>query len=358
MAATFIELVRLRATSDPNVYISCSYPEKMGNTAAIAYGGCVQALVVQAAFKSIESRKEQRNFEIYSLLGNFLGPTLSDRNVKIVVTHVRDTRSFATRFVVASQVQNDGSERSTFSALVDFVAPNKIDTSHAGSPFVAYSKKPRMQYAPPEQLPTMRDIVLRKVQERKVHQKAADHFQNVVFGLNTKVVVSAIPPQGLHAHNAIGLDPLAESEQHALPLTDRFAVDWSKSKHELASPPPAPSRASLPACSYAEAGDAMSMSPASANASLVAFLMDAALSFIPLTFSKKSLADAAVASSLDTALRFFKPADMDDFHLREMQTHAGGDCRTYSEACLWDRSQNLVACMTQVCVLRPHAQKL
>ena len=358
MAANFFELVRLRATSQPDVYVSCANPEKMGNPADIAYGGCVQALSVQAAFKSIESRKELRNFEIYSMLGNYLGPTSADRKVKLTVSEIRTTRSFATRFVIASQLMNDGTERSTFSATIDFVAPNKIDNAKAGAPFTRYSRKPRMQYAPPEQLPSMRDIILRKVQEGKVDRDAADHLENLVFALNKKTLISAFPPQGLHAQNAIGLDPLAESYQHNTPLTDRFSVDWVKSMHDLSSPPAPPAADKLPKSNYTDVGAPLSVTSASANASLLVFMMDGALSFIPLTFSKMSLTDAGAASSLDCAVRFFSVPDMNEFHLREMQTIAGNECRTFSEAFLWDRNNNLVASTNQACVLRPHVHRL
>ncbi|SNX87670.1 uncharacterized protein MEPE_06380 [Melanopsichium pennsylvanicum] len=358
MAANFVELVRLRATSQPDVYVSCANPEKMGNPADIAYGGCVQALAVQAAFKSIESRKELLNFEIYSMLGNYLGPTYADRKVKLTVSNIRNTRSFATRFVIATQQMDNGNERNTFSATVDFVAPNRIHNAKAGAPFTRYSRKPRMQYAQPEQLPSMRDIVLRKVQEGKVDRDAADYLENTVFALNQKTLISAFPPQGLHAQNAFGLDPLAESDQHAAPLADRFSVDWAKSMQDFTLPAPTPSVDKLPQSDFKDVGPPLAVTSASANASLVVFMMDGALSFIPLTFSKMSLLDAGAASSLDCAIRFFAVPDMNLFHLREMQTITGNECRTYSEAFLWDRQQNLVASMTQACVLRPHMHRL
>ncbi len=332
----------------------------MGNPADIAYGGCVQALAVQAAFKSVETRNDLRNFEIYSVLGNYLGPTLADRKVKLSVTELRSTRSFATRFVIASQLQNDGSERNTFSATIDFTAPNKIDNSQAGEPFTRYSRKPRMQYAAPEHLPTMHAIVANKVKEGKVRQADASYFLDTLFALGNKVNTSTLPPQALHSQNALGLDPLAESEQHSLPLTDRFSADWVKSKQDLSSPPAPPSASSpsLPASNYTDVGAPLSVTRASANACWLTFIMDGSLSFIPLTFSKMTLMDAGAVSSLDCALRFFSVPDMNDFHLREMQTVAGGDCRTYSEAFLWNRNGDLVAATTQACVLRRRVSKL
>ncbi|PWY97115.1 hypothetical protein BCV70DRAFT_81590 [Testicularia cyperi] len=347
MAANFIELVRLRATDDPNVFISCSFPEKMGNPADIAYGGCVMALSVQAAFKTVEGRKGKPDFEIYSLLGNYLGPTLADRNVKLRVSTLRDTRSFATRFVIASQTQNDGSERDTFSASVDFIAPNTIDTASVGAPYTRYSKKPRHKYAAPETLPTMWDILKQKVQQGAIAQEAADVLENKIFALNKKVLIGAQPPESLHTDNGIGVDATVTSKHHANPLPERYAADWFKSRVALGtlSPPPSSDPKALPVTS------------ASANASLTAFVMDGALSFIPLTFSQKFLSDAGSVSSLDCALRFHSVLNLDDFHLREMYTLAGNDCRTYSEALLWDRDENLVATMNQSCILRPKVDR-
>lgn len=356
MAANFIELIRLRSTSSPDVYVSCTNPEKMGNPADIAYGGCVLALALQAAFQSIEARKQLDGFQVYSILGTYLGPTLANRKVKLTVSSIRNTRSFATRFVVATQLMDDGSERSTFSATIDFTAPNKIQLTKPREPFTRYSRKPKMQYAPPEQLPSLHDIVLRKVHEGKVDSKAADYLENVLFALNRKCLISALPPQSIHSQNAVGLDPLAESDQHAAPLADRVTADWVKSLQHLASPPSPP--ASLPESNYNDVGAALAVTSASANACLLAFLMDAALSFIPLTFSKMSLMDASAVSSLDCALRFFAVPNLDQWHLREMQTVTGNECRTYAESFLWDRNQNLVACMTQACVLRPHVNRL
>lgn len=348
MAANFIDLIRLRSTPTPDVFLSCSHPEKMGNVAPIAYGGCVVALALQAAFKSIEPDRSLHNFEVYSLLGNYLGPTKTDRPLKLTVSTIRNTRSFATRFVIASQTLDDGTERSTFSATVDFVAPNKIDTERAGGPFQRYSKKPRMQYALPEQLPSLQDLALRKVREGRASKSDADHLIDTVFGLGKKVLLQAYPPQSLHAINVLGLDPLAESDQHELPLPQRFSADWVKSLHSLSSPSPPPTHIK----------GALGVSNASANACWLAFVMDAALSFIPLTFSKMELKNASAVSSLDCALRFMCKPKVDEWHLREMQTNAGNDCRTYSEAMLWDREGNLVASMTQACILRPHLNKL
>lgn len=346
MAANFIELVRLQATDDANTFISCAKPEKMGNPADIAYGGCVLALAVHAAFTTVQATKP--NFEVYSVLGSYLGPTLADRTVTLRVSTLRETRSFATRFVVATQKYDDGSQRSTFSATVDFIAPNAINTEQAGVPYTRYSRKPKATYASPEQLPSMWEILDKKVAEGRLAQRESDFLRNVIFALNEKTIVGAQPPQSLHAENAMGADAKADSAQYKKALTDRMCVDYLKSRHllgALSQPPPgSPPRA-------------LEVTPAAANAAFGAFVMDAALSFIPLTMSGMNLNQAGAVSSLDCALRFHSKLDLDQFHLREMQTIAGNDCRTYSEAMLWDKDKNLVATMNQSCILRPKPQQ-
>lgn len=342
MASNFIELVRLQATDDANIFISCAKPEKMGNPADIAYGGCVLALSVHAAFNTVQATRP--DFEIYSVLGSYLGPTLADRTVTLKVSTLRETRSFATRFVVASQTYDDGSQRSTFSATVDFIAPNAINTEEAGTPYTRYSRKPKADYGPPESHPSMWEILDKKVAEGRLAQREADFLRNVIFALNEKTIIGTNPPESLHAENGIGADAKADSEQYKRPLTDRVCVDYLKSRALLGGhskpPPSSPPRA-------------LDVTPAAANAAFTAFIMDAALSFIPLTMSGMNLNMAGAVSSLDCALRFHAKLDFDKFHLREMQTISGNDCRTYSEAMLWDESKNLVATMNQSCILRP-----
>lgn len=59
-------------------------------------------------------RKELLDFEISSLLGSCLGSTFTDRKVKIIVSNSRTTCPFATRFILANEKMDDGSERSKF----------------------------------------------------------------------------------------------------------------------------------------------------------------------------------------------------------------------------------------------------
>ena len=82
--------------------------------------------------------------------------------------------------------------------------------------------------------------------------------------------------------------------------------------------------------------------------------MDAAISSVPLIHSHKFLDDAAACSSLDFALRIFSnDINLNDWHLREEATVTGAEGRTYTEARLWDRDGNMIASMTQQCIMRP-----
>lgn len=87
--------------------------------------------------------------------------------------------------------------------------------------------------------------------------------------------------------------------------------------------------------------------------------MDGGLSTLPLTFDHMFLEDAGACSTLDFALRIFSnDVRFDQWHLREMRTHTGGNGRTYSEGTLWDEKGNMVCSMTQQNILRVKPARL
>ena len=64
-----------------------------------------------------------------------------------------------------------------------------------------------------------------------------------------------------------------------------------------------------------------------ANLAGMAFIMDQALAFIPLTFNKMVFAETGGVSSLDFSLRFFSPEiKMEDWALNEQTTERGVGC--------------------------------
>ena len=101
-----------------NTFESLALPERMGNTVSIAFGGCALSMVVSAAFQTVETPSRGR-MALYSAVGHFVGPALTDRTVFLRVTVLRDTRTFATRQVIAFQKQDDGRERACISAQLD-----------------------------------------------------------------------------------------------------------------------------------------------------------------------------------------------------------------------------------------------
>jgi acyl-CoA thioesterase len=85
----------------------------------------------------------------------------------------------------------------------------------------------------------------------------------------------------------------------------------------------------------------------------LAFLMDGGLAFLPLVHEKITMSDTHAWSSLDFALRLFRPKiHMNDWHIRERVSHAAGVGRTFSESRIWDEQGTLVASMTQQSILR------
>jgi len=135
MAATILDLIALKQLS-PSTYETLLRPEKMGNAANIAYGGCAMAVGINAACLSAGP-----TYRLYSALGSFLGPALTDRTLQVHVTTIRDTRTFATRLVEVSQIQDSGTSRPCMTFLADFQVPEPAT-------LMTYSTPPSMPYTP------------------------------------------------------------------------------------------------------------------------------------------------------------------------------------------------------------------
>lgn len=196
---------------------------------------------------------------------------------------------------------------------------------------LTYSTPPSQTYPAPESLPTTAEWHAKLLSEGKLKKKMLDTF-NIVFGLMARFYTGRPIPSSALASNLYGMASTLPTPQDHLPLTQKTTAEWVKSSSPLAT--------------EAE------------NVASLAFYMDGALSFIPLSFSHLFLQDAAACSSLDFALRVFSnKVDFNDFHLKEMKTVTGGEGRTYSEGLLWNREGKMVASMTQMSVMRPHKEK-
>lgn len=336
MATTISDMIRLKGTGH-GTFESLARPERMGNTANIGYGGCVLSMVVSAAFQTVETPSRGR-MALYSALGHFLGPALTDRTIILRVTSLRDTRTFATRHIVATQKQDDDSERACLSAQLDFVAsPTEDPDLHS---FLRYSIPPPQSVVLPN-LPLFHQQIKDRVKIGDLNPNVETAY-STYFTLFDKFFDFKAPPNSPHCENVMGIDKTRRTSQDHLPLTSKTTRDYFRLKSPF--PPICPlSSSHLP------------ISPTCLHFASFAFAVDAALSFIPLTLSHHFLPDVGACSSLDFALRFHTDVlDLAKWHQREMRTIAGDYGRTFNEARIWNEEGKLVATMNQQGILRPH----
>ncbi len=338
MAATILDMIRLKGTNE-NTFESLSLPERMGNTANIAFGGCALSMVVSAAFQTVEAPSRER-MALYSAIGHFVGPALTDRPVFLRVSALRDTRTFATRQVIAFQKQNDESERACISAQLDFViSPTDDSTTHS---FLQYSISPP-QTMKPEALPLYREALRDRVTQGDL-PPSVEKAYTTNFKLFESFFEFKAPPDAPLYENVMGIDKTRQTSQDHLPLTSKRHLDYFRIRQNTSSTlsPSTP--------------DALPVSSACLHFSALAFAMDAMLAFIPLSLSHHFLPDVAACSSLDFALRFHVDVlDAGEWHLRDIRTVVGDYGRTYNEARLWNDEGRLVATMNQQGILRPHS---
>jgi acyl-CoA thioesterase II len=337
MAATMMDMIRLAGNVE-GFFESLALPERMGNTANIAYGGCALAMVVAAAFQTVETPSRGR-MALYSVLGHFIGPALTDRTILLRVTSLRDTRTFATRHVIASQKQDDGSERTCMSAQLDFISsPTDDPDVHS---FLRYSLPPP-QATSPVDLPLFHEQIKTRVANGDLHPDVEKVYTSN-FKLFDKLFDNKQPPDSPMGQNVLGIDKTRETSQDHLPLTSKRNIDYIRLKQGVNS-----------SLSIANP-TALSISPSCLHFASIAFALDGAISFVPLSLSHHFLLDVAACSSLDFALRFHSDVvDMGKWHLREMRTIVGDYGRTFNESKLWNDGGKLVATMNQQGILRPH----
>jgi acyl-CoA thioesterase II len=279
-------------------------------------GGCALAFAVNLAAATVPVDTHR----VYSVLGHFLSAAKADRRLRASVAALRDTSGFATRTVIVSQVMDDGTVRSVLSAHVDFHRREPASLLNFSVPppkraqAFADSWDHARRYDEMRRLPGCSAGTVRMFE--KMFEPAMRFYEQ--RGV----------PDSVATQNLYGLLKEAPTTQDDLALTDKATFDWSRSRHPLRA--------------YAD------------HIAALAFHMDGAIAFIPLTHSKMSLADAKACSSLDFALRFFdNDPDFNHWHLREIRTVAGGCGRSYGVSRLFDASGRLVAEMSQQGIMRP-----
>jgi acyl-CoA thioesterase II len=293
-------------------FVSKFNPGRMGNMNNIAYGGCTIGVGIEAATQTVSG-----SYFLYSAMGNYLGPALTDRKLKCFVRRVRDTRTFATRIVEIGQEQDDGKLRLCMTMLADFQIKEKAS-------LLEYSAPPERSYSSVEKCQTALENIDDFVKKGVVPEMIAEIYKTQ-FDLMGRFFEVRTTPEGVVTHNLNGLAKTAKTPQDDMALTSKTSADWFRCRHPLQD-------------KYAA----------------LSFLLDGSLSFLPLAHNNMFLDDAAACSSLDFSLRFFTTdVDPTQWHMREMKTIAAGNGRTFSESRLWDQKGNMVADMSQQSILRP-----
>jgi acyl-CoA thioesterase II len=314
-ASTISELCGVREVA-ANLYESISIPERMGNTANIAYGGCTLAVTLSAAHASLPSSV----YYCYSATGSYLAPALTDRRYRISISKVRDTNTFATRQVETAQILDDGTTRICMLALVDF-------QRREPQTFLKYSVKPSLPLVNVDNLGSFAEQT-KKLTEKGVVSKKQATARDVMFAIVDRHFDWRPHPDGINGQNVFGLAKAAPTSQDDRALTSKLSSDYIRTKQALETP--------------------------KENISALAFLIDFAMHVVALVHDHKFLEDSKACSSLEFALRVFSnDIDMNRWKLREIGTIVGGEGRTYSEARLWDENRDLIASMTQQAILRP-----
>ena len=296
-------------------YISVQFPRQLGNNMPIAYGGCTRAVAVNAACKTVKD-----SFNLYSVLGIFLGPALTDRPLKCRVYRSRDTRTFSTRRVVVWQTLPDGKARTCLELMADF---------QTTEPAVAltYAVTPICKYKPPSETPTVKELRDQFVSQGKLSGSRSSVL-GAVFSLMDEHFEQRPCVEGISGQNMLGWAKHLPTSQDHLPIVDKFSAEWIRAKGELSSP--------------------------AEHLAALTFHMDGALSFLPLVHDHKFLEDMGQCSTLEFSLRIFSPnIDSAKWHVKEKKTIVAEGGRTLSEARLFDEAGALVAIESQQSIMRP-----
>lgn len=246
-ASTLKEFVQVVPVSE-NVYESVYCCEKMGNVSDIGYdswrgrlkvtltsshlhryGGCLVSLCVSAAFASIPKDTADRIYDIYSVLGTFLGPTSTRYKVTFTVEDVRTTKSFATRKVEAWQdwptgKAGESSTRRTMILLADFHVREPAESTLPG---MTYSVSPLVTSSlatSPDTMPTQQEHFA--ADQPKQVQKVFDN----VFPLFYRYLDMRPIPESMGVQKALGLNSGRKTTQDDLPLQQRTNSHWFKIK--------------------------------------------------------------------------------------------------------------------------------
>lgn len=316
MATTINEMIKLNR-AEGYTFATAHYPEAMGNTAQIAFGGCALSMAINAGLCSVPSQNL-----LYTAHGLFLGPCLITEKLKLEVINIRATKSFRTVRVEARQLQK-GAERTTFYITLDF----QIAEQRA----MQFNLTPRIVHPKPGDCLETEEYLQQGIEKGTHPEKlVAVYLKN--FAMSRRLFLTRQCLESVSGQNLTGMLKTAKTTQDHLNLTDKSSAYWFKSRSSVTRQE-----------SYAA----------------ISFIMDAALAFLPVTFSNKFITDYGALSTLDCALRFHtSDFSCNDWLLHEQITECGNEGRTYSTGRVFKEDGTLVATMTQSSILRPKLLQL
>lgn len=284
---------------------------------SVAYGGCTTGLAIRSAFKTIT----KPNFHVYSVMGAFHGPTLTDRPAICRVTRTRDTRTFASRHIEVYQKQDNGSERVCADIFVEFHVLEDAMMRYSAAPTRDYGKDP-------EDHSTSMDgaeILAESLAKGQDTQLVAGYVSMLNFQL--RICETRLCRDGLPRNPVV-----SGTSQGHLSITEKVSAEWIRSWHPLMDEPE--------------------------NIAALVSIMDSGLTPLPLILEERDLFGPSACSTLDFALRIMLPGiQMHKWHLRERKTVAAAVGRTYSESRVWDEDGKLVVIASQSNILRPRKEK-
>lgn len=315
MARTFKDIIAVQDVSETK-HISLNNPSKMGNTADIAYGGCVLSLAINAAVRSVP-----KQFFCYSAQGYYLGPTLASDKVTLNTVYVRDTKTFKTVRVEAKQTQK-GAERTTFYLTADFQVKEPAA--------LRYNLQPRFKHPSAEECIHWPIELAQRADSGELNARLVKlYLRN--FSLMADTFEVRHCPESISRQNVFGMVKKPKLTQPDLPILEKSTAYWFKCSTKLTH-----------AESYAAIG----------------FVTDAALAFLPATFRNEFITDYGPISSLDCSLRFHtSDFSCNDWLLHEQVLEAADDGRTFSTGRVFRPDGILVATMHQMSIMRAKPEK-
>lgn len=314
------------------------------------FGGSSMALAVHAAYHTLGNTIDQ--LRLYSVMGNFLSPQEAYKIVRIRVTSLRSTRTFATRQVIISQKskKNEKEWQDTFVALIDFIAQKGVnDKEKKERNIISFSAQPPINRITHHSKLQDLDVYLKNELDRGVVPKwAYDAYQPSFHLLDAWH--NRYCPEGVFEQIKLGCSMHLQSDQIHLPMADRRSWDWAKYRKPLPIQNSTTSDKLLPPTKTAS------------SAILFCHYLDTWSSMTIPWMVGVDWPQIEACATLDFAFRFHvDELDATQWHLRQNKANAANDQRNYVELQLWREREGkdfeLVITLTELCILRGLKQK-